>query len=79
MPSKSTSTNKKLIITKLEEIVTRHNWKNGVSIPELIKPTGWRAHSIRGFMPGALKERGLVVVGTKQEGKYRRYMLKETA
>lgn len=75
MPSKPTSKNKKLNITKLEQIVTQLNRNNGVSIPELVKITGWQAHSIRGFMVGTLKKRGLIVVSTKQEGKDRRYML----
>lgn len=79
MPSKSTSKSKKLNVTKLEQIVTQLNRNNGVSIPELVKTTGWLAHSIRGFMSGVLKKRGLVVVCTKQEGKDRRYMLKESA
>ena len=79
MPSKSTSKNKKPNATKLDQIVTRLNRNNGVSIPELVKTTGWQAHSIRGFMSGALKKRGLVVLSTKQEGRDRRYRLTESA
>ena len=79
MPSNPTSKNKKPNVTKLDQIVTQLNRNNGVSISELIKTTGWQAHSIRGFMAGALKKKGLAVVSTKQEGKDRRYMLKESA
>ena len=75
MPSKPTSKNKKLNITKLEQIVTQLGRNNGASIPELVKISGWQAHSIRGFMAGTLKKRGLIVVSSKQEGKDRRYML----
>jgi Protein of unknown function (DUF3489) len=79
MPSKSTSKNKKPNITKLELIANHLSRSNGASIPELVKTSGWQAHSIRGFMSGTLKKRGLAVVNTKQESKDRRYMLKESA
>jgi site-specific DNA recombinase len=55
MPSKPNSKNKKQNITKLEQIVIQLNRNSGVSIPELVKTTGWQAHSIRSFMSAALK------------------------
>lgn len=79
MASKPISKSKKPKITKLELIVNHLSRNNGASLPELVKTSGWQAHSIRGFMSGALKKRGLVVMSTKQEGKDRRYMLRETA
>ena len=79
MPNKSTSKIKKLNITKLDLILNHLSRSNGASIPELMKTSGWQAHSIRGFMAGTLKKRGLIVVSTKQEGKDRRYMLGGTA
>lgn len=79
MASKPISKSKKPNITKLELIVNHLSRNNGASLPELVKTSGWQAHSIRGFMSGALKKRGLVVMSTKQEGKDRRYMLRETA
>ena len=79
MPNKSASKNKKPNITKLDLIVNHLGRNNGASIAELVKTSGWQAHSIRGFMAGTLKKRGLIVMSTKQEGKDRRYMLMESA
>lgn len=78
MASKPTSKNKKPNISKLELILNHLGRNNGASIPELVKTSGWQAHSIRGFMAGTLKKRGLVVISKKQEGKDRRYMLTES-
>jgi hypothetical protein len=39
---------------------------SGASIQEMMEATGWQAHSVRGFMSGALKKRlGLEVVSEK--------------
>lgn len=79
MPSKPTSRSKKAPATKLELIVGQLSRTGGASLPELIKTTGWQAHSIRGCIAGVLKKRGLVVVSCKPEGKDRRYMLTGSA
>ena len=42
-----------------------------------MKATGWQAHSVRGFMSGALgKKMGLAVTSTKAEDGERRYSVK---
>ena len=52
--------------------------QNGASIPELMKATGWQAHSVRGFISGTLKQkRGLAVTSSVEEGKDRRYVIGE--
>ena len=49
----------------------------GASGKELMKATGWQAHSVRGFLSGALgKKMGLTVTSTKAEGGERRYSVK---
>jgi hypothetical protein len=45
----------------------------GASLKELRKATGWQAHSVRGFLSGALgKKMGLTVTSTKAEDAERR-------
>ena len=49
----------------------------GATGKELMKATGWQAHSVRGFLSGALgKKMGLTVTSTKAEGEERRYSVK---
>ena len=49
----------------------------GASLKELRKATGWQAHSVRGFLSGAVgKKMGLAVTSTKTEDKERRYAVK---
>ena len=46
----------------------------GATPKELMKATGWQAHSIRGFLSGVLgKKMGLTVTSTKAEDGERRY------
>jgi hypothetical protein len=50
---------------KLVELL-RH--ANGASIAEMVKATGWQAHSVRGVMSGVLKKKlGLTIISTKEE------------
>ncbi len=49
----------------------------GATGKELMKATGWQAHSVRGFLSGVLgKKMGLTVRSTKTEGEERRYSVK---
>ena len=49
----------------------------GVTLKELVKATGWQAHSVRGFISGVLSRKmGLNVISTKAEDGVRRYSLK---
>lgn len=48
----------------------------GASIVELQKSTGWQAHSVRGFLAGAVKcKLGLALTSEKAEGQPRRYRI----
>ena len=61
---------------KSAQIVNLLRRQNGASIPELMKATGWQAHSVRGFISGTLKRKqGLVVNSAVEEGKDRRYVV----
>jgi len=61
---------------KSAQIVSLLQRPSGASIAELMKATGWQAHSVRGFISGTLKRKqGLVVNSTVEEGKDRRYVI----
>ena len=57
---------------KLGLLVHRLRQPNGAGIDELVKLTGWQAHSVRGAISGAIKKKlGLVVASEKGERVYR--------
>lgn len=63
-------------LPKSAQIVSLLRRQNGASLPELMKATGWQAHSVRGFISGTLKrKRGLVISSATEEGKDRRYLI----
>ena len=80
MTKKTSKSTSKTIKAKSEpksaQIVSLLQHQNGASIPELMKATGWQAHSVRGFISGTLKRKqGLVVNSAVEEGKDRRYVI----
>src|SRR5713101_3136882 len=51
--------------------------KNGATLKELMKATGWQAHSVRGFLSGTVgKKMELTVTSTKGEDGERSYSVK---
>lgn len=58
----------------LEKLLKR---KNGASIAEMTKATGWQQHSVRGAMAGALKKRGHAISSDKDDVT-RRYRIEAT-
>jgi len=42
--------------------------KNGATISEIMDKMAWQAHTVRGFMAGAMKGAGYEVVSFKPEG-----------
>lgn len=68
-PAKATS---KLEV--LEKLLKR---KNGATIAELTKATGWQQHSVRGALAGTMKKRGHTIISEKVDDT-RRYRI-ETA
>lgn len=57
----------------LEKLLKR---KNGASIAEMTKATGWQQHSVRGAIAGALKKRGNTITSEKMDGT-RRYRIED--
>lgn len=50
--------------------------KQGVTLAEIMKATDWQAHSVRGFISGAIvKKMGLTVASTKREDGERVYSI----
>ena len=50
---------------------------DGVTLKDLTKATGWQAHSVRGFLSGAIRKKmGLAVTSTKAEDGERTYSVK---
>ena len=63
---------------KSEQVIALLVRPAGASIAELMKATGWQAHSVRGFMSGTpIKRRGLKLGSEKVDGE-RRYQIQDT-
>ena len=64
--------------SKKAEVLALMRRKNGATLPEIMKATGWQAHSVRGFISGALgKKMGLTVESTKGKDGERTYRIAE--
>jgi hypothetical protein len=62
--------------TKADVVVRLLRRKNGASIADLQKVTGWQAHSVRGFLSGTVKKRmGLGVESNLDSKGTRRYRI----
>jgi hypothetical protein len=68
-PAAKTGTKQALLIDLLKR-------KAGATIDEVVKATGWQAHSVRGAISGTLKKKlGLDVTSEKVEGRGRVYRI----
>lgn len=62
--------------SKGSTIVSLLKLKGGATIAELMKATGWQAHSVRGFLSGALKKKaGMTIASEKGDDGERRYRI----
>lgn len=64
--------------SKLDTLETLLRGKDGTTIAEMVKATGWQQHSVRGALAGAMKKRGHTVTSEKIDGT-RRYRITEAA
>ena len=63
--------------TKARTLIGLLKPKRGATIDDMMAETGWRAHSVRGFLAGSLKKRhGLEAISVKRDGEPRRYRLR---
>lgn len=64
--------------TKSATILRLLRRSRGASIAELMEASNWQAHSVRGYLSGALKKKqGLTIVSAKDEHGTRRYRVSE--
>ena len=61
--------------TKAEQVVGLLGRPTGASVAEMLKATGWQAHSVRGFLAGSLKKKGHTVSSNMDGSGVRRYRL----
>ena len=62
--------------TKTAKVLTLLKRPGGVTLKSLMKATGWRAHSVRGFLSGALgKKMGTPVESFQSDAGERAYRL----
>jgi Protein of unknown function (DUF3489) len=63
--------------SKTAKVLELLNRPNGATLKELMKATGWQAHSVRGFLSGTVgKKMGLTVKSAKSEDSDRSYSVK---
>jgi hypothetical protein len=63
--------------SKTEKVLDLLKRPGGATTKELIKATGWKPHSVRGFLSGTVgKKMGLAVTSTKGEDGERSYSVK---
>ena len=62
--------------TKAAAVLTLLRGKQGASIKEMTKATGWQTHSVRGFLSGTVKKRmGLPLDSEVDKSGIRRYRI----
>jgi hypothetical protein len=63
--------------SKTQTILDLLKRSGGATLKEIMKATGWQAHSVRGFISGTLRKKmGLKVESTKGEDGGRTYLFK---
>jgi hypothetical protein len=63
--------------SKTAKILDLLNRPGGATAKQLMKATGWRPHSVRGFLSGTVgKKMGLTVTSNKVEDRERKYSVK---
>lgn len=62
--------------SKTAKVVQLLKRPGGATGPDLMKATGWQAHSVRGFISGVLSRRMGLKVNSERDNGQRRYSLK---
>jgi len=78
--AKATSASPRKSRTKQSILIDQLRRPDGATIADLVKVTGWQAHSVRGAISGALKKKlGLSVTSETVEGRGRVYRIVDAA
>jgi hypothetical protein len=59
--------------SKKAEVLAMMRRKDGATLAEIMKVTGWQAHSVRGFVAGTLKKMGIKAESFRSDDKERTY------
>jgi uncharacterized protein DUF3489 len=63
--------------SKAAKVLEMLKLPDGTTLAELMKATGWQAHSVRGFLSGTIRKKlGLNIASTKTEDGARMYSVK---
>lgn len=61
--------------SKIANMITLLRRREGATLEQMVKATGWQTHSVRGAMSGSLKKKlGLTITNTK-DGETRTYRI----
>jgi len=60
----------------LGKVVTLLKRPKGATIADMMKTTGWQAHSVRGAISGAIKKKLKLAVVSEKTGAVRTYRIK---
>ncbi|HEV7416287.1 MAG TPA: DUF3489 domain-containing protein [Tianweitania sediminis] len=65
--------------SKTEIVIKRLRRARGVTVADVMKMTGWQAHSVRGFLSGTVRKKlGLPLVSEPGKDGVRRYRITST-
>lgn len=61
--------------SKTEQVLTLLRGKSGASVDQIMKLTGWQAHSVRGFISGTVKKKLALNLDTQVREGVRHYQI----
>jgi hypothetical protein len=61
--------------SKIANMITLLRRREGATLEQLVKITGWQAHSVRGAMSGSLKKKLGLTVTSSKDGETRIYRI----
>lgn len=63
--------------SKTEQVLTLLRGKTGANIDQIMKLTGWQAHSVRGFISGTVKKKLGIDIDTQILNGVRHYLIQK--